>query len=175
MSFKKFLLENKSTLVEKWVSRTLEGYPHESREFLKRQGNSFANPVGSIIREGFEEIFKALLDDGNPREALEEVVRLRAVQDFTPSEAVGFLSDLKRIVREEFGKEIRAGGSLADWLEWDSRVDELTSLAFNMYMESRERLFRIRLREASRAKGRMRQSGLETDFREAEGSGRAEG
>jgi hypothetical protein len=83
-------------------------------------------------------------------EALEAIIRIRAVQDFSPAEAVGFVFLLKRAVREVL--EGASSGSLPANMqsELEARIDALALSAFEIYTRCREQLFEIRVREAQR-------------------------
>ena len=54
---------------------------------------------------------------------------------------------MKPILREQVLPALLAEGLLADYLETESRVDSLTLLAFDMYMEDREILAQSRITE----------------------------
>ncbi len=73
---------------------------------------------------------------------LDEIVHIRAVQDFRASEAVGFIFLLKPVVRKLF-----AGPALE---ALDRRIDELALAAFDLYMRCREKAAEIRVHEARR-------------------------
>lgn len=79
------------------------------------------------------------LDRDTASLALTDILSVRAVQDFTPSEAVRFIPALKEIVREIAGEETTA--------PVEARIDELLLLAFDIYMERREKIFGLRVRE----------------------------
>ena len=86
-----------------------------------------------------------MLEGTEPNElgsALDRVIRVRAVQDFQPSAAVGFVFDLKDLLRES------AGQSAVESLdELDRRIERLALRAFDVYMNCREEMWKIRLRE----------------------------
>ena len=42
-------------------------------------------------------------------DALDGIIRIRSIQDFTPSEAVGFIFDLKTVIRGVVDAEGRGG------------------------------------------------------------------
>jgi hypothetical protein len=78
-------------------------------------------------------------------EALEALVRLRAVQEFSPSEAVSFVFALKRAVREHL-RELGAEGELwSELVTLDEGIDGLASTAFDLYDKCRERVYAIRM------------------------------
>ncbi len=139
------LSEQKRALLEKWLERTLATYPSQTLRFLHGEKDRFRNPVGHTLREGLATLLDGLTGEMDPAKigpALESIVRLRAVQDFTPSQAVGFVFLLREILAEE-GK---GGGSPAV----QKRIDELALLAFDLFMKCREEIFEIKAREARR-------------------------
>ena len=86
---------------ESWIDKvepnqvtliTLDAYPDETVNFLKEEGDPFSNPVGAGLRQGLADIVDALAHDAGDEvieSALDRVIRVRAVQDFQPSETVG--------------------------------------------------------------------------------------
>ncbi|NIR14663.1 MAG: hypothetical protein GWN86_12250, partial [Desulfobacterales bacterium] len=61
------------------------------------------------ISKALENIYKELLK-GVDREGvspfLDRIIRIRAVQDFSPSQAIAFVFLLKRVIREVLDKEV---------------------------------------------------------------------
>src|SRR5574341_843796 len=81
---------------------------------------------------------------------LDGVVRMRAVQDFSASQAVAFVFLLKKVLREELPCGMEAeqdGGALATI---EGRIDEMALLAFDLFMQCRERLYETRANEVKR-------------------------
>jgi hypothetical protein len=79
--------------------------------------------------------------------ALDGVIRIRTVQDFTPSEAVAFIFELKAVIRDVMDAQIRQPEKWDDLVEFESRVDRVALLAFEKYTECREKLHEIRNNE----------------------------
>ena len=147
---KDLLLQNRSSIIKRWFHQILETYPPDTSQFLKNQKDRFGNPVGYTFSQGVEALFEALLDGQIREEAssfLDHMIRIRAVQDFSPSQAVSFVFLLKSAVREGLEKEIREKGLMKELWEFESRVDELALLGFEIYMKCRERLYEIRSNE----------------------------
>ena len=147
-----FLVSNKTAILERWFELTVATYPADSRKFLNSKGNRFANPVGASISEGLEGVYDLLVKPGGaePHEFvtfLDEIIRIRAVQDFSPANAVGFVFLLKKAAREAIGKEIRESRLLEQVVAFESRIDSLALLSFNIYMQCREKLFEIKATE----------------------------
>ena len=75
------------------------------------------------------------------------MVRVRAVQEFTPSEALAFLFELKSVIRGVVGEADGVALGQEELGEIDGRVDQLALLAMDIYIECRERIFEIRVNE----------------------------
>jgi hypothetical protein len=163
VEFMPTLANQKQALLEKWLERTLATYPRQTLHFLHDEKDRFRNPVGHTLREGLATLLEEVtgeMDAARIRPALESIVRLRAVQDFTPSQAVGFIYLLREILDEELAGE-RSGGFTPPWRgepaptsggTWavQRRIDELALLAFDLFMQCREEIFEIKAREARR-------------------------
>ena len=141
----KILKEKQQTILDKWFQNVAESYPEETTQFLGRKGDRFANPVGHALRQGLGGLLEGLLSEAQPEDLaphLDEIVRIRAVQEFSPSVAVMFIFSLKKIARDVCGEEQPQG--LPDF---DAAVDRLGLQAFDNYMACRERLFEIKVKE----------------------------
>ena len=98
---------------------------------------------------------KMLKFSADIRAALDEIIRIRSVQDFTPSQAVAFVFLLKKAVREELGDEIEREGLYGELLRFEDRVDDLALLAFETYMRCREDLFALKAEALKRGPFRI--------------------
>ena len=143
-----FLAAKKEVIVRKWTDLVLDSYG--SPEFFKKQKNRFANPIGSTILEGLHEIYTILAEGkelGLMAKPLESIIKIRAVQDFTPSQSVSFVYLLKKIVRQELAKDRKNSVEQENLTELDGRIDQAALMAFDFYMDCRERLSQIRINE----------------------------
>jgi len=150
LGVKDLLSQNRSAIVQRWFDRIAKTYPANSQKFIKEQKDRFANPVGSTIRQGIEGLYEELLrdmDTGKVREYLDPIVRIQAVQDFSPSEALSFIPSLKGIIREELKREMQERRVIEELSELETRIDQLALLAFDHYMKCREKIYEIRLEE----------------------------
>jgi hypothetical protein len=145
------LVQRSSSVLDKWFDAVLGTYPPDTKRFLKKQKNRFANPVGTTLFKEMEGLFRELLrgDDLEKASAiLDRIIRIRAVQDFSPSAAVGFLFSLKDVIRSAIESELQKGELHGELYELDSRIDGLALVAFDIYMQCKEKVFDIRVREA---------------------------
>lgn len=137
----------REAIIRKWLAQTLRTYPEQTARFLSKNEDPFRNPVGRALKEGLPVLFGELVgafDTARVQSALVEIVRIRAVQDFTASQAVAFVFSLKNVVREE----LEPGGRSLVALE--SRIDEMALMAFDLYTQCREKIHEIKANEASR-------------------------
>ncbi len=149
MDLKSLLVRKSSGILQKWFDLTLKTYPPDAQDFLGEEGDPFANPVGSTIRSGLEGIYRELLlgVDSQIGPFLESIVKIRAIQNFSPSVAIVFLPFLKQVIKEELGKEIQENWLFGELWELEARIDRLTFQAFDLYMGCREKVYQIRIKE----------------------------
>jgi hypothetical protein len=147
------LQRRREPILHKWLDLIYKAYPVDSHAFLKQVEDPFANPVGHAFRENTAILFDALCAGGDPEtvaNALDGIVRIRAVQDGTAAQATAFVFLLKNVIRDE----VRDRLALATWrdalLEFESRIDGLALAAFEHYTACREQIHRIRTREAQK-------------------------
>jgi hypothetical protein len=150
MNLKHLLKEKRSHIVKKWCNVVLSTYPKQSQKFLRKQKDGIANPVGRGTVEGIESLYDELVDEADTKKIslyLDDIVRMRAVQDFSPSRAVGFIFGLKQIIKDELAKEILQSGISKEWSAFETRLDGLALLCFDVYSECRQKLCDIRVNE----------------------------
>ena len=172
MRLKGLLSDKKSAILGRWFDAIVDTYPADTSKFLKKQKNQFANPVGSTILQGTENIFDGLIK-GIDKDAispfLDNIIRIRAVQDFTPPQALSFIFLLKKIVRDEISKEVFDNELSKELLELDSEIDNLALISFEIFMQCREKLYEIKANEVKRLTFRLlQQANLLTEIKEEE-------
>jgi hypothetical protein len=104
------LEQRKTAILKKWFALAVETYPSDTAKFLKSQKDPFANPVGRTIYRGLEALMDELLKEIDYEKlvsSLDPIVRIRAVQDFSPSQAIGFIFFLKNVIREILHNEVK--------------------------------------------------------------------
>ena len=147
-------MTNKSSaILDRWFDAVIRTYPPETSEFLKNKKSQFRNPVGDAISKGIKGILEGLLAEDGLDETvpfLDKIIRVRAVQDFSPSRAIQFIFLLKRVIRETAGNEIREYGLFDELLALESEIDSLAAASFDIYMQCKEKLYEIRANELSR-------------------------
>ena len=148
MSIETLLAPKKKAIVQKWIDQMLDSYG--APDFFKKQKDRFANPIGSTVSDGLQKIFAILVEEKDLAEAakpLENIIKIRAVQEFTPSAAISFVYFLKNIVREELAKEKNREEVLSLLSVLEPRIDKIALMAFDIYMDCQERLHKIGVNE----------------------------
>ena len=160
MKLTKLLAQNKAPIVGRWLDLIFETYPDDARRFLTKQKDRFANPVGTTISKEIETLYDELiegLETDRVSPLLDRIIRVRAVQDFSPSQAVNFVFLLKKAINKEILGEILEDQLSEDLAIIESRIDDLALLAFDIYMNCREKLHDIRANEAKNQVSRLLQ------------------
>lgn len=128
----------------------LETYPPDTSRFLKQEKNQFANPAGNTILLEIENIYEAILhgiDSEKLSLFLGRIIKIRAIQDFYPSQAIVFIFLLKKAIKNELEDDIRENRLFEDLLKFEEKIDKLAMIAFDIYMQCRENIYQIRVNE----------------------------
>jgi hypothetical protein len=144
------LKKHRDSIVALWREATLDTYPTDATNFLKKSKDPFHNPVGKRINEGLAQAFDVLADQGETVKVtpfIDDVIRMRAVQDFSPSQAIGFLFLLKGIILEQLKKDAAKIEDSADWRELDAKIDGMALLGMDIYNTCKEKIYSMRVHE----------------------------
>jgi hypothetical protein len=147
----KIIEQKKASIVKKWFDLTAQTYAPDTAEFLKTKTDPFANPVGGSIQSSLNALLDQLIHDMDPRTInshLDPIIRIRAVQNFTPSQATAFILSLKKVLRANLAKELRDIRNTEELFEFESKIDQLSLMAFDIYMQCREKVYQISANEA---------------------------
>lgn len=144
------LAKHRSAILKQWVDSIVETYPAETAQFLRSKKDLYHNPVGHTIKAETENIFRQLLA-GMDREKmtpfLDRIIRIRAIQDFTPSQALYFVFALKYIIRQEVAAEIDSEALEQELVDLEASIDMMALLAFEVYMACREKIYELKAKE----------------------------
>jgi hypothetical protein len=141
-----------------WLDRALAVYSEEYGRFARENPDPFTNPIGAVLKSGIEALWAALLDGVDTERycgALEPIVRIKAVQEASPSTMLAFVPMLKSIIRDELPDEMHDPSQREAMWEFEKRVDWATMVAFDLYTECRERIFQLRVNELKRNTARL--------------------
>ena len=172
MSSAQLLAAKKQEILESWFQATVDSYPAETARFIYNQKDPFANPVGQTTYQSLDALVEALAA-GDGREgmakALDPILRIRAVQTFTPSMATSFVFSLKQIIRQHLPGDGR--DSDVDMNDLDRQIDEMAMAAFDIYVACREKIYELKATESRKQFfGSLKRAGL-IDETAADGPG----
>jgi hypothetical protein len=151
MALKDLLSRNEAAVLKRWFNLILETYPADTAALMRKDRDQFTNPVGSTLSREIEVLFKELCEgsqDEKCQASLDSILKIRSVQDFSPSQAVGFVFLLKRAIGETLKNDICRESVMDEWPKFQSRIDALALQAFDAYMDCREKICEIRINQA---------------------------
>jgi hypothetical protein len=154
MMLGELLQERKDAVVQRWLDDVLATYPEDGSRAFEREKDPFANPVGHSLREGTRGIFEALLDGMDTERIgnhLVEIIKIRAVQQFSASQAVAFVFSLKGAIRQELGSAASDPAIAAELHDVETQIDRIALAAFDVFLQCREQLLELRINEVKRS------------------------
>lgn len=160
MNLTTLLTQNRKRILKCWLELVFASYHEDSQAFLQTQKDHFNNPLGvtttTAITALYDEIIReSSIDSDNITSCLDKIIRIRAVQDLSCEEALGFVFQLKHVVMEILDQDV-ATHSIQEYLNsFDAIIDALALRAFSVYTGIREELHRIRINEYKRTHARI--------------------
>jgi len=150
MEIHRLLEKKKPVILERWLAAIYDTYPADTARFLEREKDQFSNPVGYNSSANACHILEGLIrgEEGATLSSfLEGIIRIRAVQDFTPTQAVSFVSSLKTIIADQLEPEIRRHNLWSEWEELQASIDNLTFMAYEIHAKMKQKIQHIRMKE----------------------------
>lgn len=161
MKLEDFLQQKAPHIRKRWLNLIIETYPTDSQRFFREQKDPFANPVGATVSREVDSLYHELLHGMDPERlnsSLDAIVRIRAVQDFSPAKAMSFIFLLKKVLREELDRKIKESpAAFEELLTLESRLDEMALRGFDLYVKCREKIYEVRAKEAKNQVSRLLQ------------------
>jgi len=152
------LLSRKGAILAEWRCAVLATYAAETHAFLASEKDPFCNPVGHVLNQTGDALFEIVMT-GMERERAEEdlgdIVRVRAVQDFSPSRALSFVDAMRKAIRHEALPMVVEETGFRHLLCIESRLDEAMLVAVDLYVACKKRIDDIRVKEAKAEKERL--------------------
>jgi len=155
-----FVLEQE-TILDQWFDFVMATYSETTAMLWKNNRDPFTNPVCFRFKTGMRGIVVALASCAPiPKTEtftplLDELVRVRAVQDFTPSQATAFIFLLKKAVRETLWPQVAEYDLFVELLALESTIDVLAQLSFDIYSQCREKLSELRINQIKKQYDRL--------------------
>lgn len=151
MNLDQLFAEYKEQLTKGWIEAALATYPQKSQNLIRTNLDPFTNPVGNMLLEAATGLIRALsgqeINIEDVKNALERLIKIRAVQTLSASQSVGIIYLLKPLLRQYILRHVKNDNDLSTYLELESRVDTLALLAFDLYVKDREIVAENRVKE----------------------------
>jgi hypothetical protein len=160
MTLSDLLREKSSSILQRWQCLALATYPEASRRAFQCQQDPFANPVGHALRSGTQAAWEGFVEGRGADEivaCLDEIIKIRAVQEFKPSTAIAFIFSLKDAIRAELGSEDPALALSPEMVDVEARVDRIALGVFDVFTRYRAQVCELRINEIKRSVGRYAQ------------------
>lgn len=160
MTIKDLLLEQRDAIIRDWIDVIYGTYAIDTVGFLRSQDNQFNNPVGHKTKQAVPILIDALLGPDEMAsetiaEAVDEIVRVRAVQKFTPEQGMAVFFLLKNLFRKHLGDALNSVELYEELLDLESRVDSLVLVACKVFVECREKIQKLRVDEIRRKQSQL--------------------
>jgi len=152
MTLLDFLREQRENIAQQWLDCVFQTYPLETVGFLRKGSDPFANPVAVRPRQAIVSLTAALLeaqlDSEEVAQPLDDLIRVRSVQDFCPSQAVAALYFAKTVIRNILEKDEKLDSYAAELVRFESKIDTLALLAMDIYDRGRNPVHELRIKES---------------------------
>jgi len=141
--------KHRAAIVQQWLDlATRDTRPQVARTPTGPR-DQFDDPCGHLARACVEAMVDAL-DNGVNRcildPPMEGFVKILALQERSPSEALAFVFSIRPVLRQELGLE----PTCPEWHELVARVDSIALVAFDIYMRCREKVYSARFNQIQR-------------------------
>lgn len=148
MNLKEILEQRKSKIIKTWMEGVITSYADDTARFLRAQNDPFKNPVGAMLEKGLNGVFDQLIkemDESTIRSFLDPIIRVRAVQNFSPSKALCFIFDLKKAIHSNIQKELTSINTRNEFSEIEMRIDQICLVGFEIYTECRDKIATLKV------------------------------
>ena len=140
--------KNQEDILENWLNIRLSLFSKQKQSLIKTQMDPFQNPIRHQLHEGLNCILENFEKKGEKfKEAIEQICRVLAIQDFPPSTAMALFYELKEIVRK-LAKKTGVGFNANDWVDFNSAIENMTLEAFDCYSAQREKIYQLKVDES---------------------------
>ncbi|MFW6053062.1 MAG: RsbRD N-terminal domain-containing protein [Desulfosalsimonas sp.] len=143
---------NRDRWISKWFEALMRSYPEESAGFFKDTRDPFSNPVGAALEKGIRDLFDVVaadvFDSRAAHDALEPMIKVRSLQEFSPSEALGFIAEIKKIIKQDPAAKQQTKTEAERIDRIADNADRALLAAFDIYMDCKKHVYNLRARQA---------------------------
>lgn len=153
MNLESLLIQKKEALLHRWLRVIFEPCGPGADIVAPAGSDRFTDPVGYTISNNASHLLDALIKGDDPeasRECMEKIIRIRAVQDLTKSQAVGFMADLKTVIRSQVLDEATKHGLTEELDGLEKRIDRLGHMVDEIYIDMKRKIRELAIKEAKK-------------------------
>jgi hypothetical protein len=149
MALRGLLVERRAEVLARWRALILDRTARPGTAGRGEERDPFRDPIGVALWQATAAVQDQLCGDGPVAAApasLDDLVRIRSVQEIDAADAVRFVFLLRAALRDVLGQELERAPR-EERVALDDRIDAIALQVFESYVRSREKLFEIRARE----------------------------
>ncbi len=142
-----------------WLNEFLKHHGIDSVAVSRTVDDKFLNPAGHIIKATTNSLFKAIMGEDIEQEKIirdmQELMRLQAIQQLSPAQALFPFIAIKEHIYTTVKALLSTSEAFEQYKEMTGRVDTLMLMAFDIYTQDKEDVFRIRIKEVKNAQSQI--------------------
>ncbi len=153
------LKKDEQKLIAAWHNEFFAHHGLDSVGVSRTVTDQFLNPVGYVVKDATTILFKAIIgedaDQTLIKKNLEDLIKIQAIQQLSPAQALLPLRAIKELIYAHIQKELKSLEDFNTYKEIVDRVDTLMLMAFDIYAQDKETLYRIRVNEVKNAQSQI--------------------
>ncbi len=159
MSLKAKCQEAKDKVLEKWLADFFKHYGIDAQGVSRTVDDRFMNPVGFVVKNATKILFSAVIGEEIEREEVQkqvyELMRIQAIQQLSPAQAHLPFIALKEHLFQLLNSDLNGKENFLEFKTMTDRVDTLMLMAFDVFMQDKEVLYRVRVQELKNAQAQI--------------------
>ncbi len=151
--------QEQNTLLSKWIGDFLSHHGIGAVGVSRTVNDQFLNPVGHTVKAAITIIYQATIgediDSDELKKSVYELVRIQAVQALSPAQALLPIVQLKTHLYTLLEKQIKSSDDFVEYKTMADRLDTILLMAFDMYAQDKEVLYKVRVQELKSAQSQI--------------------
>ncbi len=148
--------ENEEKILLSWLNDFFHHHKLDDIGVSRTITDKFLNPVAFTIKASTKEIFPAIIgDDVEPdtiKFHLDEILKIQAIQQLSPAQALLPLITIKNHIYAFTNNDAKL---ISEFKEMTDRLDTLLLMAFDIFTQEKEKIYRIRVNELKSAQSQV--------------------
>jgi hypothetical protein len=159
--FKDIIIKDRDSIVNEWTGLAWEqcfSRGSAGAGCSSIPGCNTDIPLKHTFKAGLERIFDELIEGKLPdikHPMLNDVIQILAIQDTSPSKALSFYTILTALLNNRFKYQLKDEEINNQFNFLIANIYKAMSVSFDIYMNIRERLFNIKIKEITASNSRL--------------------